>query len=87
MALDEPPQHLAYATHVERDLARARFVAALVTGPAGVLLLLTTHRHAILGVVGLLCVLAALGWAMAARGAGGVRTSGRPGDCGSPATR
>ena len=34
----------------ERDFARARFVAALVTGPAGVLLLIASGGELVLGV-------------------------------------
>jgi hypothetical protein len=61
------PLTLPYATRVERDFARARFVAALVTGPAGVLLLMASGGELVLGVLGLACVLAGIGWLVAAR--------------------
>lgn len=62
------PLTLPYAVSVERDFARARLIAALVTGPAGVLLLLASSGRMVLGVLGVLCVLAGIGWLMAARG-------------------
>ena len=61
------PLTLAYATRLEQDFARARLLAALVTGPCGALLLLASRGHLILGVLGLLCILAAAGWLLAAR--------------------
>jgi hypothetical protein len=61
------PLTLPYATRVERDFARARMVAALVTGPAGVLLLIASGGELVLGVLGLACVLAGIGWLVAAR--------------------
>jgi hypothetical protein len=62
------PRALPYATQLERDFARARLLAALVTGPCGALLLLASRDRLILGVLGLLCVLASVGWLLAARG-------------------
>lgn len=61
------PLTLPYATRVERDFARARAVAALVTGPAGVLLLVASGGELVLGVLGLACSLAGVGWLVAAR--------------------
>jgi len=61
------PLTLPYATDLEQDFARARLVAALVTGPSGVLLLLASGGTLVLGVLGLLCLLAGVGWLMAAR--------------------
>lgn len=68
MSVPALPLTLPYATSVERDFARARLIAALVTGPAGVLLLLASSGRLLLGALGVLCVLAGIGWLMAARG-------------------
>lgn len=62
------PLTLPYAVGLEQDFARARLIAALVTGPAGVLLLLASAGRLVLVVLGGLCVLAGIGWLMAARG-------------------
>ncbi|MCB9626207.1 MAG: hypothetical protein H6725_02415 [Sandaracinaceae bacterium] len=67
MPLAPPPVTLPYATQVERDMVRARLVAALVTGPCGLLLLLASPGELVLFLLGALCVLASVGWLVAAR--------------------
>lgn len=61
------PLTLVYTTALEREFARARGVAALVTGPAGVLLLVVASGKWLLLGLGVLCILASIGWLMAAR--------------------
>ena len=74
------PETLAYTTALEREFARARAVAALVTGPAGVLLLVVSSGSLLLGGLGVLCILAGVGWLMAAR-AGSKRARERASWC------
>ena len=62
------PETLPYTTQLELDCARARSVAAWVTGPCGLLLVLASRQHMVVGMLGVLAMLAAVGWWMAARG-------------------
>lgn len=66
MSTPSAPTTLSYATELERELARARGVAGLVTGPAGLALLIVSSGQRLLQGLGLLCILAGVGWLMAA---------------------